>query len=177
MLKKLSLLFVVALVVMTAGCNVGSTGQTSTDAQAVQQFFPTVTGFNTAPVNDIIQAFSTITGGASLATGNILGAAAIARLTSMIDCYRNVGAVDARVYTGIRIPPVIGAVAIINQNRAADNFLSCATGMTAQGATAEPQVCVGSGSFVSGGDTFLYLYASSDGSLCESFVTHFNQYK
>lgn len=175
-MKKITLLFVIALVVMTAGCNVGSTGNTSNDSAAVQQFFPNVADYTAAPVSNFVDAFNTITGGVSLATGNILGAAAIAKLTSMINCYRDVGAVDAKVYTQIKVPPIIGAVMIINQNRVADNFLSCAAGsaMSAQGATAgQPEPCIGSGSFVREGNTFLYIYAASDPALCRSFSGHF----
>ncbi|HEX2620235.1 MAG TPA: hypothetical protein VHL11_08815 [Phototrophicaceae bacterium] len=181
MTKKLTLMVVFA-VMLIAGCGaVGNTGQTSNDANAVQQFFPTVSGYNTSSVNDIVQAITTVTGGISVATGNPLGAVAIAKLTSMIDCYRSVGAVDARIYTQVKVPPVLGAVAIVNQNRVADNFLSCATGgkagAGAQGATADPQPCIGSGSFVRNDNTFLYIYAASDQSLCTSFDTHFAQYK
>lgn len=178
MMKKLTLLVVMLLLV--AGCgSIGSTGQTSSDALAVQQFFPTVTGYNTSPVNDIVNAFTTVTGGASLATGNVLGSVAIAKLSSMIDCYRGVGAVDARVYTQVNVPPVVGAVAIVNQNRAAENFLSCAVGAAAQGAqrSSTPEPCIGSGSFVKDSNTFLYIYAASDPALCTSFDGHFAQYK
>jgi hypothetical protein len=176
--RKFSFLLIFALF-FVVGCGaIGGTGQTSNDAAAVQQYFPTINGYTSTPANDIVDAITTVTSGASLATGNILGTAAIQRLNAMIDCYREVGAVDAKVYTRVAIPPVVGALMIVNQDRAAENFLSCAVGATAQSnpRSPEPQPCIKSGSFKSNNNTFLYVYAASDQELCTAFDTHFAQY-
>ncbi|MBC8098581.1 MAG: hypothetical protein H7Y11_04005 [Armatimonadetes bacterium] len=172
-------LAVLALMAVTGCGAIGGTGQSSSDAAAVQQYFPTIPGYNATTVDNIIDAITTVTGGASLATGNPLGAAAIARLNTLIDCYRDVGALDARVYTQITIPPVLGALAIVNQDRAAENFASCAVGAGAQSGprSSDPQPCIGTGSFVQNDDTYLYVYASSDQALCNTFVAHFTQYQ
>jgi hypothetical protein len=181
MAQKFILLLIIAL--FTVGCgaigSVSNTGQTSNDANAVQQFFPEISGYSSVPTSDIQNAISTVTGGASLATGNILGAAAINRLNALIDCYRDVGALDARVYTQLNIQrPVLGALAIANQDRVTENFLSCAAGAGAQsGARSnEPEPCIGTGTFTANDDTFLYVYAASDQALCTAFTTHFRQY-
>lgn len=185
--KRLAGLFSAALLVvmlLVSGCELstGSTGQTSNDAQAVQQFFPAPAGYTITQVNDITAALQTVTGGAALASGNVPAAIAIERLTTLINCYREVGAVDARVYSQINFQttPTIGAVAIVNQDRAADNFLSCLTqspGIVGPQSATKPQPCISSGSFTSGGDTFLYIYAASDQSVCTAFQQHFDTYR
>jgi hypothetical protein len=181
-LRKLTMLFCIAALVVIAGCSlngteVGSTGQTSNDPAAVQQYFPTIPGYSASPVNDIVNAITTVTGGVSLATGNLLGTVAINRLQTMAECYREVGAVDARVYTQLNISqPVIGALAIVNQDRVTQNLLSCAIGGAAQGRTTEPQPCIGSGSFSANNNTYHYIYAASDQALCTEFTNHFAQY-
>lgn len=175
MAKKFSLLLIAALF-FVVGCGaIGSTGQDSSDPAAVQQYFPTVNGYSSTPANDIVQAITTVTQGASLATGNLLSAAAINRLQALIECYREVGAVDARVYTRTSIPPVAGALVIVNQDRATENFMNCATG-GAQSRSLEPQPCLGQGSFTANNDTYMYVFAASDQELCNSFQTHFAQY-
>ncbi len=172
--------FSVVLMLVVAGCSlegVSSTGQSSDDPAAVQQYFPTIQGYNASPVNDIVTAITSVTGGVSLATGNLLGTVAMNRLQTMADCYREVGAVDARIYTQLNITqPVIGALGIINQDRMTDNFLNCAIGGGAQTRSTEPQPCIGSGSFVANNDTYHYIYAASDQVLCTEFSRHFAQY-
>ncbi len=181
-IRFVSVVFSVVLMLVITGCSLdgvggGGTGQTSNDPAAVQQYFPTITGYSASPVSDIVAAITSVTGGVSLATGNLLGTVAMNRLQSMADCYREVGAVDARIYTQLNISqPVIGALAIVNQDRMTENLLNCAIGGSAQTRTTEPQPCVGSGTFTANNDTYHYIYAASDQVLCTSFSTHFAQY-
>jgi hypothetical protein len=180
MFRKMSLLLCVLAIVVVTGCSlngVGSTGQTSNDVAAVQTYFPTIPNYSAAPVNDIVNAITTVTGGVSLATGNFLGSLAVSRLQTMAECYREVGAADARVYTQLNISqPVLGAVGIINQDRLTENFLSCAVGGAAQTRSAEPQPCANAGSFTANNNTYYYVYAASDQALCNEFANHFAQY-
>jgi hypothetical protein len=179
--RKLSLLFCVIAMIIVSGCSLegaGPTGQTSNDPAAVQQYFPTIPGYSASQVNDIVEAITLVTGGASLATGNLLGSFAISRLQTMAECYQGVGAMDARVYTQLNIQqPVIGALAIVNQDRITENFLNCAIGGTGQTPRlTEPQPCIGSGTFTQNNDTYHYIYAASDQALCAEFTRHFSQF-
>jgi hypothetical protein len=178
--KKLGVTLIVSLLMLIAlvGCaSITNTGQTSNDAAAVQQYFPTLTGYNTTPATDIVNAFNTVASGASLATGGVVGAAALNRINALITCYRDVGAADARIYTRIALPPEVGVLLIVNQDRAIDNFLSCATsGFGSQSATREPQPCVGSGQFTAQDNTFFYVYAASTQEVCTGFTNHFRNF-
>lgn len=179
MLKKLSL-FMLLVLLATVGCSaITNTGQTSSDAAAAQKFFPTVSGYNATAVDNIVDALSTVAKGANLATGNVLGAAALAKLDSMKTCYQNAGAVDAKVYTRIAVPPIIGVLVIVNRDRLIENFMSCAvgaSGLSAGQSTTEPQPCVAAGSFKAEDDTFDYVYVATDRALCTEFANHLNQY-
>lgn len=179
-------LILAALFGLTSACgglNTGGTGQTSRDQQAAQSFMPTLAGYSSVAANDIQAALSTILQTGSLATGNLPATLLINRLDAFINCYREVGAVDARVYSTNTldvIPPIVGALAIVNQDRVGDNFLACAVNPAGQGGLAGAQAaqpCFGSGSFTANNDTILYIYAASDQQLCDRFNAHFAQYR
>jgi hypothetical protein len=115
----------------------------------------------------------------SILSGTPTIAAAIAKLDGMIQCYRNVGAVAARVYTeqnmqGIGIPK-IGVLAVINTTRISRNFLQCALSFGGASAQAdEIQPCGGSGSKVVDGETLEYVYGATTPELCTIFQQQFN---
>ncbi|MCU0496164.1 MAG: hypothetical protein MUF87_02290 [Anaerolineae bacterium] len=180
MLKQALLIALLALL-LAAGCQGGSpagTDNDSNDAAAVQQFFPQISGYQSASVGDIAQSIAVVAGGASLATGNVLGAASIERLNTLRACLEGVGAVDARVYTQVSLTPVVGMLVLVNRERVAANLLSCTLGRAgprAQGAT-DPQPCAGSGSFTAEGNTFDYFYVASDTDLCTKLEAGFASY-
>lgn len=161
---------------------VPTTGDTASDPSAVQRFLPNIPGYNVTDADSLVDAITAVTGGASLLTGNPVTAAMVAQIDGMIQCYQNVGAVGARIYTQANIGqllegqvPAVGALAMINQDRLVNNFLPCALGSAgdsfrAQGAAVEP--CSGSGSFVAEGETIHYLYAATQPDLCAQFQAH-----
>jgi hypothetical protein len=171
------------ILVAAVGCSlVQPTGDKATDVEAVQNFIPDLPDYNKNDADNIVDALSSVAGGTSLLSGNPLVAAAVAKIDDMIQCYQNVGAVTAQVYTQKTFditnpqPPAAGVLAIINQDRLRDNFLSCALSsgnqaFSAQSVTLEP--CVGSGSFVVNNETITYLYAATMPSLCTAFAQHF----
>lgn len=187
-MRKLVLLLICAFA-FVAGCSnlpvqvniVPTTGDTANDAASAQNQMPNIAGYNSVDAASITDAVAAVGGGASLLSGNPAITAAIAKIDDMIACYRQVGAVAARVYTDANITqvvqgqiPKVGALAIINRNRLTDNFLPCAlntgSGIGAQSADViEP--CAGVGSFTRGSDTFDYVYAATDPTLCNTFVT------
>ena len=164
MMRILGLLLLIGVL---AGCSglgqivggaVPTTGDTQFDPSAAQRFLPNLSnyGYTATDAADIASAITSLGGSASLLTGDPVLAGVISQIDSMITCYRNVGAVAARIYTPGNIGsvlqgqvPSIGVLAVINTNRVADNLLQCALGSSgARAQSAGLQPCAGSGSFV-----------------------------
>lgn len=186
MFKRITwVLAALSLLLMVSACGAlgtGSTGDSSDDAEAAQSFMPEITGYTSVQAADIKTALSTISQGGAAATGNLPAAFLINRLDAFITCYNEVGAVDARVYASLSVPPTVGALAVINQTRAAENLLPCITGGgggddLAGAQAAGPEPCFGSGSFVFNGDTITYVFGASDQPLCTAFENSFARYK
>lgn len=179
--------FVIATVLMLliASCSqftsniVPTTGDTANDATAAGNFVRDIPGYISTPASSITSAISTVTGGASLATGNLLVAGAIAQIDGMISCYSAVGAVAAKVYVQQDIAavlegqiPSVGAMAVVNATRAINNFLPCALGSGPQGLSAQQagiEPCGTAGQFEVNGETLLYMYAATNPALCTQF--------
>ncbi|MFN8373454.1 MAG: hypothetical protein U0694_11340 [Anaerolineae bacterium] len=178
-LKRIALM--VTCMLLMAACNLGATGDTANDSAAAQRFLPTVTGYTASNATSISSALSTIGGGASALTGNPALTVAIAQIDSMIQCYQNVGAVAAQVYTPTVYDvtsgqiPGIGAVAVINEDRLRDNFLACVVNNQGQSRLSAQAVepCFSSGTFTAEGDTFYYVYAGTADDLCTAFEQNF----
>lgn len=185
MIRKLMLMSAVLLI---AACSrigvpgvapVPTTGDTASDPSSAAQFVPDLPGYISTNASNISTAISTITGGASVITGNPVTAALIAQIDGMIACYQNVGAVAAKVYAEANIAniaagqvPAVGALAVINQDRLVNNFLPCALngnqGLRAQAAEATP--CGSSGTFTVNGETLWYVYAATQQELCTAIA-------
>lgn len=173
-------------ILLLSACSLGATaptGDTASDPQAAQNMLPNLTGYTRTNADSIADAVTAAGGSASLLTGNVLVAGAIARIDTMIQCYQNVGAVAANVYTQGDIGsvvsgqvPSVGAVAVVNQDRAARNFLPCAlgsgSGIAAQDAGVQP--CGGSGTKEVQGETILYVYAGTAETFCQTVQAHFD---
>jgi len=179
MLKRL---FVLLIVMVLAGCSlVSPTGDTKNDPTAAQNFLPTIVGYTATDAGNIASTLAKVAGGANLLSGNIVFAALVTKIDGMIQCYQNVGAITARIYTQSAIDitnpeiPGVGALAILNEDRLKDNFLACALGsnqgFSAQSADLEP--CFGVGDFQVAGETLRYMYAASKPELCQLFEQHF----
>jgi len=176
-------LFVGVIIMSACSLNVGdiagavpTTDDTSSDPSAVQQFLPTIPGYTATDADSIVDAISAVGGSASLITGNPVTAALIAQIDGMIQCYQQVGAVGAKIYTQADIGqilegqlPTVGALAMINQNRVANNFLPCALGGMSQFSAQAVQPCSSSGQFVVNNETILYVYGATTQALCDQF--------
>ncbi len=180
---KKTVALIICLIAISGCSLVASTGDSKTDATAAQNFIPEIAGYNMSDADSIVDAVSSVSGGASLLSGNAVLAGAVAKIDDMINCYQEVGAVTAQIYTqktfditNLDIPSA-GVLAIINQDRLKDNFLACALNsgsqdFSAQAVTLEP--CMGSGEFKAGDETISYLYAATTPGLCELYEQHFN---
>lgn len=185
-MKIRSLILILITALALTACNFDrSSDDTDTDVEAAQSFFPALQSYNASSTDNIRDAVVTALGGASLLTANPVQAGLIAQADSMIDCYQEVGAADAQVYTqriNISEPtiPIAGVLAVVNQNRVADNFLHCLTSTPLDGVfgaqSVQPQPCYGYGTFTFNEDRISFLYAATDQPLCNEFNTYFAQY-
>lgn len=182
MLKRVLLMTILLAVLVGCQMGIGTTGDTANDPEAAQQFVPpNIAGYNSTDATSVTDALTKAGAAGSLLTGNLPMAGAIAKLDTMIACYKNVGAVAARVYTDVNIAsnptePKVGVLAVINTTRIQNNLVSCVLNtnpFSAQSAGAiEP--CGGSGDKVVNGETLNYVYAATTPELCATFQAQFN---
>ena len=180
---KTTFWLILALTLLTACDLVTSTGDSAADPEAAQRFLPQIVGYDATSADNIIDALTAAGGSASLITGNLPVTALVAKLDTMIQCYQDVGAVSANIYTeqiDLLNPkvPILAVLAVVNQERLQNNLLACALGsadtreFSAQAVEIQP--CVGSGEFKINDETLSYIYAATDQLLCSAFETHFN---
>lgn len=176
-------LIISAMVVVISACQlVPSTGDKSTDAAAAENFIiQSIPGYAVTDAASVTDALAKAGVTGSLLTGNLPAAGSLGKLNDIVQCYKGVGAVAARVYTETNIintingTPKIGVLAVINTTRLQRNLLQCVlnTGASVQSATSiEP--CGGSGGFKVNGEDLQYLYAATVPELCQTFQANFN---
>jgi len=177
----LALMFIPGSVLLGAGAPSGN--DTADQATSAQRFLPELEGYSRSDADNLSDALVTLGGGASLLSGNPALAAGIATIDRMIQCYQEVGAVAAGIYSRLSLEGLLqgegaglGVVAVINQERLSRNFLNCALGgeqtFSAQAELLQP--CSGSGSLLVGGETIHYLYAATNPLFCFSVQSHFD---
>ena len=185
---KIRLLILFLLVGALAACDAiggGPTGDTRSDIEAAQNYLPNIAGYSATDADSLVDAISATSGGASLLSGNPVLAGAIAKIDDVIQCYQDVGAVAAHIYTPGNLEGVTsgdvsaGVVAIINQTRIRDNFVACALGQRSSSEgfsaqSAELQPCGGTGDFTINDERLTYLYAATAQNLCDTFQAHFD---
>lgn len=183
MLKTYLYLLLILLLFTACSAVAGPTGDTASDPAAAQRFLPNIPGYTATEADSITDALAAAGVGGSLLTGNAPLAAVVAKIDDMIQCYQNVGAVAARVYTQVDIGnliqgqvPKVGALAVINQDRLERNFLNCALsvagGLSAQSAD-QMQPCGGSGTTVVNNERIHYVFAATAPELCAIFQQQF----
>jgi len=170
-----------------AACSTAPTGDTDTDAGAAANYLPTGDVFDNYTVTEadsITDAITAAAGDGAEALDNAAVSAAVTAVDSFIECYNDVGAVSARIYTqtnlgdilsGDSLVPSVGTIAVVNQDRVQENFLACAAESASGNFSAQsaPTVCRGSGSFSAADDAFRYIYISTSDAFCEAAVSHF----
>jgi hypothetical protein len=179
-MKHILTLFVSFLAVLAvAACS--TTPTTPEAGQQAGEYLPTLDGYQVTQADSITDAITTAAGDGAQALDNPAVAAAVNSVDSFIDCYTEVGAVAANIYTqtdlasilaGGSLVPSVGTVAVVNQNLVQENFVACATssGFSAASAT---EICRGSGQFTAADDTFRYIYIGSNASFCGPVEAHF----
>ena len=184
---RILLVLLIGSLALTACTLSTSTDDTAEDPEAAQSFFPDLdaSGYNVTEADSVIDAITTAMSAASVGTGNLVLAGVIQKVDDMIECYQEVGAADAQIYTqriNITNPsiPTAGVLAIVNENRIADNFLHCLTRIPGsdliQTQSAEPEPCWGYGSFTFNEETISFIFAATDQPLCDLFDANFAPY-
>lgn len=181
-MRYVGMLVIVIALAVTSSCQlVPGSGNTSSDPAAAQSFVPeNIPGYNSSDALSVSDALSKAGISASLLSGNASVAGVIAKLDGMIQCYKNVGAVAARVYTEQNLAsggiPKIGALAVINTTRIQNNFVQCALSLGGNSAQAanEIQPCGSSGEKVVNNEKLQYVFAATTPELCTIFQQRFN---
>jgi predicted small secreted protein len=178
MKRALSLLLILLVAMVLSACDTTDTAQ---DASAAQQVQPNLAGFERSNADSITDAISRIGAGATLTTGNAPGAAAIARMEQVLQCFQDVGAVDASIYVQQEVTNMIpdaGLSIVLNQTRMNRNMIACLTnpdgGFSAQSLQIQP--CAQSGNFTYQEEDFAYAYIGVGDTICTGFNAHFAQY-
>ena len=184
-ITRLLTLLLIAVVALTACSLTGETGDSSTDAAAAQSFVPDLPGYTEHTTDNLRDTLTGLLGGAGVLTGNPVQALLVAKVDDLIDCYQDVGALEAKIYTQnvdlseIAIP-IGGVLAVVNQDRVRDNFLSCLLRPPNAGLfgaqAAEPEPCFGYGTFTFEEETISFVYAATDQPLCTAFNQFFAPY-
>lgn len=174
------------LVLLLAACGAVAPGTPPTpvtDSQSAGAFLPTLSGYTVTGASSISDALAAAAGEGAEQLGNPVVEQAVTRVDNFIQCYQDVGAVAANIYTQVDVDQILagdvpsaGAVAVVNQDRVRENLLACITGSGDFAAQSAPTLCQGSGSFESGGDMFTYVYAGTDDGFCSAVQSHFAQY-
>ncbi|GIK27072.1 MAG: hypothetical protein IT298_10525 [Chloroflexi bacterium] len=171
MRRILVIVGVLALAVLTACDTIQPTGDSASDAESAQNQLPTLSQYTSTDADSVKDALTRALQVGSLGSGNLIAAGLIERLNNTADCLGNVGAIAGRVYTGLT-PPVVGVLAVVNNERLTNNFLQCAVnpGMESQSLSRQAlQPCAKSGSYTDNGISYSYIYAASDISMCNAF--------
>lgn len=165
-----------------AGSGIGDGGTVPTDPQSAAAFLPQVSGYTVTSATSISDAISAAVGTGVDQLDNFVLEQTVSRVDAFIQCYEDVGAVAANIYTQVGLDtvldgntPSVGAVAIVNQDRIRENLISCVTsgGNDDFSAQSGPPTCQRSGTFSTGGDTFTYIYISNQDTFCAAVETHF----
>jgi hypothetical protein len=178
MKRASSLLLILLVAMILAACDTLDTAQ---DESAAQQFQPNLAGFERSNADSVTDAIARIGAGTSLATGNAPGAAALARMEQVLQCFQDVGAIDVSVYTqqdSTEMIPNTGVSMVLNQTRMNRNLINCLANpdgaFSAQALDIQP--CAQSGNFTYQEENFAYAYIGVGNTICTEFSSHFAQY-
>jgi hypothetical protein len=167
------LLFAVAALMVVAGVLLGITRQGPEENPAAE-LLPDLPGYNTVEGELLTDYIGKLGGGAALLAGRPELALAIAAVDQVIDCYQEVGAVQARAYSKQEDPLSAGVVAIGDRNKLLDpqNLFKCvAPAMPDAGGPdmASIRPCTASYTLARDDNEFYILYAGATEEVCRAF--------
>jgi hypothetical protein len=167
------LLFAVAALMIVAGVLLGIPRQGPDNPAA--ELLPDLPGYDTVEGERLTDYIGKLSGGAALLAGQPELALAIAAVDQVIDCYQEVGAVQARAYSKQGDPLSAGVVAIGDRNKLLDpeNLFKCVTPAIPGGEgpvdMAKIQPCTASYTLPRDDNEFYILYAGATEEVCRAF--------
>jgi hypothetical protein len=174
-MQRIKVLLLLAIVMAVAACDriAQPTGDSANDASSAQNQLPSFAAYTSTDAENVKDALARALQVGSIGTGNLISAALIERLNTVADCLGNVGALAGRVYSSVN-PPAAGLLVLVNNERMANNFLSCALNPSAQAQTEGRQAvepCASNGTYTdpANGVSYTYIYVATDPSMCGAF--------
>jgi len=162
------------LVLALSACDVLNPEVTGTPK--VTQMMPDLPGYKIVESQSIQDYIMTLSGGGALLAGHPELAALLTKLDGVIDCYREVGAVDARIYSDESFQLSSGAVAIADRDRLVDprTLFRCVGGSELLPFSTQPTInpCSHSYTFTQNGNEFYIAYMGTTYEICHAFCTN-----
>jgi hypothetical protein len=173
---KIRLVLVVITTVLASAvpaCDIGSPQVTGTPP--VVQMMPNLPGYRVVEGRSVQEYIAGLAQGASLLSGNPQMLLLIELADQAISCYREVGAVNLRIYSDESFPLSSGAIAIADRNRLTDpqTLFRCIGGQMIT-SSAEPtlQPCAHSYTLERDDNTFYFVYVGTTQEICQAFCAN-----
>ena len=172
-MQRFKILLLLMIVMVVAACDqiAQPTGDSADDASSAQNQLPSFAAYTSTDADNVKDALARALQVGSIGSGNIISAALIERLNTMADCLGTVGALAGRVYSSVN-PPAAGLLVLVNNERLANNLMSCALNPGAAAQTEGRQAvepCASNGTYTENGVSYTYIYAATDPSMCGAF--------
>ncbi len=146
-----------------------------TGTPKVTQMMPDLPGYKIIESQSIQDYIMTLSEGGALLSGHPELAALLVKLDGVIECYREVGAVDARIYSDQSFQLSSGAVAIADRDRLTDprTLFRCVGGEGVLPFSAQPSVdpCYHSYTLTQDGNEFYIVYMGTTSEICHACCT------
>jgi hypothetical protein len=175
---RFALLLVIALLVVALPACDRLVNAVPTGTPPVAQLMPDLAGYRVVEGQTIQEYLATAAEGAALLSLNPQMALLIEEADQVVQCYQQIGAVSARIFSSETSPLSSGAIAIADRNRLTDpsNFFRCVIprAVPFSGGLGETKVepCAHSYTLDRDGSEFFILYVGTTEDICHTFCSH-----
>jgi hypothetical protein len=168
-------LFVVVLVMVLIGCNLLDSPPSGEPPAA--QMLPDLPGYKVIEGQQLTGYLSNLPGGEALLQDKPELASALTTVEQMIDCYQEVGAARARIYSSESNPLSAGAVAIADRKALLSpaNLFKCVgpgKQMQTMGTTIGIKPCSANYTLTRDDNEFYIIYAGTNTEICHAFCSN-----
>jgi hypothetical protein len=170
----ITLIFVAILACGPANSQVTPTPETP----PVVQLMPNLQGYEVVEAETIQSHISNLAEGGALLVGHPELAVLVDKVDDVIACYREVGAVNARIYTDQEFALSSGVIAIADRNRLADPTIlfRCIGGQVVP-FSSEPELnpCSHSYTLERDNNEFYIIFAGTTQEICDAFCANLEE--
>jgi hypothetical protein len=168
-----NLLIVALLGLVASACNGAKSG--ATEVPPVVQLMPDLSGYHVVEGRAVQEYIMGLAEGGALLTGHPELAALLVKVDSVVACYQEVGAINARIFSDEAFPLSAGAVAIADRDRLLDpmTLFRCVGGQIvpfSPQATLNP--CTHHYTLERDGNEFYIVYVGTTQEICHAFCTN-----